>query len=144
METLSESDRWLHDFVDGLDVAIFALSLEGEIVGMNRRFSEVVGLPFSEMIGHRLDEFLEEPGRGVVEGALPQLLESGNWSGTVRLRVKKTGEVRSLDCLFRATVREDRVIWITALGRDAGSEPKHLWAGGPGSATGRVSSPRTD
>ncbi|MBI3669722.1 MAG: PAS domain S-box protein [Acidobacteria bacterium] len=144
METLSESERWLHDFIDSLDDAIFALSLEGGIVGMNRRFREVVGQPFSELIGHRLDEFLDEPSRPVVERALPKLLESGTWSGTVRIRVKKTGAVRSLDCVFRATVREDRVMGITAMAREVGSVPKQLWVSGPGSVTGRVHSIRTD
>ena len=121
IETLSESERWVHDFVDSLDDVVFALSLEGEIVGMNRRFREVVGRPFSDLIGHRLDVFLDDSSRPVIERALPQCLKSGTWSGTMHLRVRKTGAVQSFDCVLRATVKEDRVIGVTALARDTGS-----------------------
>lgn len=122
IETLSKSERWVHDFIDSLDEVVFGVSLAGEIVAVNRRFSEVVGQPLPELIGHRLDEFLDEPDLAAVEKALPQFLKLRHWSGTVRVRVKKTGAVRNFDCVFRAMVKDDRVMGITALACDVASE----------------------
>ncbi len=121
IDSLSESERWLHDFIDSLDEVVVGVSLAGEIVAVNRRFSELVGQPSSELIGHRLDEFLDEPNRAAVEKALPQFLKSGHWAGTVRVRVKKTGAGGQFDCVFRTMVKNDRVMGIAALACDLGS-----------------------
>lgn len=118
IESLSASERWLHDFIDSLDEVVVGVSLAGEIVAVNRRFSELVGQPLSEVIGHCLDEFLDEPNRATIEKAIPQFLKLGHWSGTVRVRVKKTGAVGHFDCVFRTMVKNDRVIGITALACD--------------------------
>ena len=121
IESLSGSERWLHDFIDSLDEVVVGVSLTGEIVAVNRRFSELVGQPLFELIGHRLDEFIDEPNRAAVEKALPQFLKSGRWEGTVRLRVKKTGAAGHFDCVFRTMVKNDRVVGIAALACDLAS-----------------------
>src|SRR5579871_2741222 len=81
---LSRSHRFLDDI-------LIALSLDGEIRAANRRFTELVGLNFQQIIGKKLADFLDEAGgQGTADAleALPRFLERRNWSGVVQVRLK--------------------------------------------------------
>src|SRR5262249_33890612 len=100
---------------------LIALSLEGEIRAANRRFSELVGLNFQQIIGRKLSEFLDESGGQGTDDAregLPRFLERRDWSAVVQVRIKARNAVYYFDCVAHAMVRDDAVHGITVLARD--------------------------
>src|SRR5207342_270322 len=65
---ISRSQQGYRDLIDSFDDVLIALSLEGEIRAANRRFSELVGLTFQQIIGRKLGEFLDETsGQGTAD-----------------------------------------------------------------------------
>ena len=61
VEVISRSQLNYRELIDSLDHAVFTISLEGEIRVANRRFVEILGVSFQDLIGHRLDEFVAAP-----------------------------------------------------------------------------------
>ncbi len=61
VEVISRSQHNYRELIDNLDQAVFTLSLEGEVRVANRRFCEILGVGFTDLIGHRLSEFVESP-----------------------------------------------------------------------------------
>ena len=118
---ISRSQQGYRDLIDSFDDILIALSLDGEIRAANRRFSELVGLSFQQIIGKRLSDFLDEAGgQGSADAleALPRFLERRNWSGIVQVRLKSRNSVYYFDCVAHAMIREDAVHGITVLARD--------------------------
>ena len=118
---ISRSQQGYRDLIDSFDDILIALSLEGEIRAANRRFTEIVGLNFQQIIGKKLAEFLDETGgQGTADAleALPRFLERRNWSGVVQVRIKNRNAVYYFDCVAHAMVRDDEVHGITVLARD--------------------------
>jgi two-component system NtrC family sensor kinase len=118
---ISRSQQGYRDLIDSFDDVLIALSLEGEIRAANRRFSELVGLTFQQIIGRKLGEFLDETsGQGTADAqeGLPRFLERRNWSGVVQVRLKSRNAVYYFDCVAHAMVRDDVVHGITVLARD--------------------------
>ena len=118
LDMVSRSQRGYRDLIDSLDHVVFTLSLSGEIQLVNRRFVEILGLEFGEVIHHRLDEFILEPTRDEVEQSLGRFLDKHSWSGVVRARLRKTGEVRYFDCILHAVLKDGRVAAAGGLARD--------------------------
>lgn len=118
---ISRSQQGYRDLIDSFDDILIALSLDGEIRAANRRFSELVGTNFQQIIGKKLSEFLDETsGQGTADAleALPRFLERRNWSGIVQIRLKSRNSVYYFDCVAHAMVRDDVVHGITVLARD--------------------------
>src|SRR5205807_6864419 len=68
----------------------------------------------------KLDEFLDTPegsGRQEAEKGLPRLLQRCHWSGVLRVRFRKGGEVRYFDCMFHVMVKDDCVLGLSVLAR---------------------------
>jgi two-component system NtrC family sensor kinase len=122
VETLSRSQRGYRELIDNLSDPVFALSLEGEIRAANRRCAELLEEPVAELVGRRLDEFLDQPSRASAEKALRRFLELRQWSGTIRVRLKKGGTIRYFDCVLHAIVKDDRAVGISGLARDITQE----------------------
>jgi PAS domain S-box-containing protein len=122
LEMVSRSQRGYRDLIDSLDHVVFTLSLTGEIQLVNRRFVEILGLGFGDVIRHQLDEFFLEPKREEVERALPRFLEKHSWSGVVRARLLKTGELRYFDCILHAVLKDGQVTAAGGLARDITAE----------------------
>src|SRR5213083_2425583 len=83
---ISRSQQGYRDLIDSFDDILIALSLDGEIRAANRRFTELVGLSFQQIIGRKLNEFLDETGgqsTADATEAMPRFLERRNWSGIV-------------------------------------------------------------
>jgi PAS domain S-box-containing protein len=118
VEIISRSQRDCRDLIDSLEHIVLAVSLTGEVLVVNRHFADLLGLPFVQIVGRPLDEFLLEPSRAAVEPALPRFLENRLWSGLVRARLKKDDRMRYFDCLLRAMVKSDCVTGISVLARD--------------------------
>src|ERR1700692_2328381 len=60
-EVIATSRQGYRDLIDSLDHLIFTITPEGEIRTVNQRIVQVFGFSYSELVGHRLGEFFEEP-----------------------------------------------------------------------------------
>src|SRR2546427_7011813 len=118
---ISKSQQGYRDLIDSFDDILLALTLDGQIRAVNRSFSDLVSLPFPEIIGKPLTDFVEESsGEGVdlLQRNLPRFLERRHWSGVVQLRIKSRSGVFYFDCVAHAMVRADVVHGLTILARD--------------------------
>jgi PAS domain S-box-containing protein len=100
---------------------LLALSLDGQIRAVNRSFSDLVGVPFPQIVGQPLSDFLQEgSGEGfeLLRRAMPRFMERRQWSGVVQVRVKGKGTLFYFDCVAHAMMRDGEVHGITVLGRD--------------------------
>src|SRR5277367_5711859 len=87
-ELIARSQRSFKELIDSFDDIAFAISLEGKIKTVNRRVTELLGIPYSAVVGHRVDEFLEEPKREDADRGLARFLEKRRWSGMLPVRLK--------------------------------------------------------
>ena len=117
-EVISASGQGYRELIDSLDHVIFTISLDGKIKTVNQRVTELFGHSFSDLIGHGLDEFIDEPRRENLEKAVARFVEKRQWTGTVRVRLKKSGAVRYFDCVLHATVKDGRVVGASGLALD--------------------------
>lgn len=130
-QVIARSQQGYRELIDSLDQALFTLSLEGEIRVANLRVVEMLGVPFQDLIGHSLGEFLDVPDLADARRALPLFLRSGTWSGTLPVRFKKDKQLRYFDCWLQALVDDGRVTSITGWARDVTSasgnalQPEH-------------------
>jgi PAS domain S-box-containing protein len=118
VEVISRSQHSYRELIDNLDQAVFTLSLDGEVRVANRRFSEILGVSFQDLIGHRLSEFIDSPTLADVERSLPAFLQKGVWSGTLPVRLKKDKELRHFACWFQTVAEEDQATYVTGWARD--------------------------
>ncbi len=121
-ELIARSQRSFKELIDSFDDVAFAASLEGKIKTVNRRVTELLGIPYSEVVGHRLDEFLNEPKREDVDRGLARFLEKRRWSGMVSVRLKANARTLYFDCALNAIVKGDEVVGVSALARDVTEE----------------------
>src|SRR5712692_3181370 len=122
LDIVKRSQGGYRALIDSFDDAVFALSLDGEILAANRRFAETLDLSFPEIIGRRLDEFLSEPNTDEVAKGVPRFVERRHWAGIVRMRLKASGGIRFFDCVLHAIVREGEVEGASVLARDVTHE----------------------
>lgn len=124
-EIVQRSQRGYRDLIDTFDDVLLSLSLEGEILTANRSFADLLGRPFHEVVGHRLDEFLE-----LVDGAgwaslkreLPSLIDRRQRSGILRIRLKHETNARYFQCTAHALIREGAEHGVCVLARDITAE----------------------
>jgi len=121
-ELIARSQRSFKELIDSFDDIAFATSLDGKIKTVNRRVTELLGIPYTQVIGHRLDEFLDEPKHEDVDRGLARFLEKRRWSGLVRVRVKASARTLYFDCALNAIVKADEVVGVSALARDVTEE----------------------
>jgi PAS domain S-box-containing protein len=117
-ELISRSQRGYRELIDHLDQALFTLSLQGEIRVANLRLSQILGASFQDLIGRKLTDFFESPSPADFERALPALLSSGTWSGTIPVRLKRDREIRYFSCWLQAVEDEDRSMSVIGWARD--------------------------
>ncbi len=120
-ELITRSQQGYRDLIDSFDDMLVGFSLEGEIRAANRSFSELVETPFAQLIGRRLDEFLDDSAgtlRNSVEKGLPHFLDTRQWSGVLRIRLKGASSARFFDCVLHAIVKDQTVLGVTVLARD--------------------------
>lgn len=121
-QLIARSQRSFRELIDAFDDVAFAVSLDGTLRTVNRRVTELLGLPYNEIVGHRIDDFLDEPKRSEVEHGLTRFLEKRRWSGTVKVRVKNKTRELYFDCVINAIVKSDEVVGVSALARDITEE----------------------
>jgi PAS domain S-box-containing protein len=118
VEVISRSQQSYRELIDNLDQAVFTLSIEGEVRVANRRLCEALGVPFQDLVGHALSEFVESPTLGEARRALATLATSGTWSGVVPVKLKKDPGVRYFNCWLQAVVEKGRVTDVIGWARD--------------------------
>jgi len=126
--TITRSQQGFRDLIDSFDDVLIALSLEGEIRAVNRSFSDLVGVPFQQIIGKHITEFVDEGsggGQEQVRRNLPRFLQRRSWSGLVQARLKSRQSVHYFDCVAHAMVRDDKVHGLTLLARDITASRKN-------------------
>src|SRR5271156_2784606 len=102
VEVISRSQLNYRELIDSLDHAVFTISLGGEIRVANRRFVEILGVSFQDLIGHRLDEFIAIPTRAEAHSGRAAFLEKGHWAGRISIQLKSDPRRRFYDCWLQA------------------------------------------
>ncbi len=126
-EMIARSQRSFKELIDSFDDAACAVSLDGTLRTVNKRVSELAGLPYTAIVGQKYFEFLEEPTRASVEAGLMRFLEKRHWAGTVRIRFKNNSRPFYFDCVLNAIVKSGEVVGLSVLGRDVtGQHEKEL------------------
>lgn len=121
-QVIRRSQRSFKELIDSFDDVAFASSLDGTLRTVNRRVTELLGLSYNQVVGHKLNEFLEEPGRADIESGLARFLEKRRWSGQTRVRLKNSTRVLYFDCVLNAIVKGDEVVGASTLARDVTEE----------------------
>jgi PAS domain S-box-containing protein len=103
-ETIERSQHDYRELIDHLDQALFTLSLDGQVRVANLRLSEILGTSFQELIGRSLGDFIESPTLAEAKKSLPKFLETGVWSGTIPVWLKKDKTLRYFDCWLQVAV----------------------------------------
>ena len=118
---ISKSQQGYRDLIDTFEDLLFSVTLDGTILTVNHSFADLLGLSFTDVVGRRLDEFIEFPDSGdrkTAQESLPRFLERRRWTGVVRARMKQRGSTHYFDCVLHAIVRDDVVHGISGLARD--------------------------
>jgi PAS domain S-box-containing protein len=121
-QVIRRSQRSFKELIDSFDDVAFASTLDGTLRTVNRRATELLGLSYNQVVGHKLDEFLEEPGRADIKSGLARFLEKRRWSGQIRVRLKSSTRVLYFDCVLNAIVKGDEVVGASTLARDVTEE----------------------
>ena len=115
---IARSQRNFKELIDSLDDAALAISLDGTLRTVNRRVTEILGVPYPQMVDHKLEEFLAAPLR--TEGAAPShgfwRSETGRESWRCASRTIRVPGY--FDCVVNAIVKGDDVTGASVLARD--------------------------
>src|SRR5271168_2457744 len=114
-ELIARSNRSFKELIDSLEDAACAVSLDGTVRTVNKRVSELLGVPYTAIVGHKFFDFVEEPARASVEAGLSRFLERRHWAGTVRVRLKNDSRQMYFDCVLNAIVKSDEVVGVSVL-----------------------------
>jgi len=117
-QLIMRSQRNFKELIDSLDDAALAISLDGTLKTVNRRTSETLGVPYAQLVGHKLEEFLGAPLRAEASASMERFLEKRNWSGVVEVHLKNDLRRLYYDCVVNAIVRGDDVTGASVLARD--------------------------
>ena len=121
-QVIQRSQRSFKELIDSFDDVAFACSLDGTLRTVNRRVTQLLGLAYGDVVGHKIDDFLDEPVRRDVEPGLARFLEKRRWSGLVRIQVKNSTRSLYFDCVLNAIIKSEEVVGVSALARDVTEE----------------------
>src|SRR5579863_5320850 len=119
---IARSQRSFKELIDSFDDAAFATSLDGKVKTVNRRVTELLEIPYTEVVGHRVEEFLDEPKREEMNRGLARFVETRRWTGLVPVRLKSNPRTYYFDCALNAIVKGDEVVGVSVLARDVTEE----------------------
>ena len=122
VEVISRSQLNYRELIDSLDHAVFTISLEGEIRVANRRFVEILGVSFQDLIGHRLDEFIVAPTMAEALRGRDAFLQRGHWAGRMSIHLKNDPRLRAYDCWLQALTDDEQVTSVSGWVRDVTSQ----------------------
>jgi PAS domain S-box-containing protein len=126
-EVIARSQRSFKELIDSFEDAACAVSLDGTLRTVNKCVSQLVGFPYSAIVGKKFFELINEPTRQTVESGLARFVEKRHWSGVVRVRFKDNARPLYFDCVLNAIVKGGEVVGASVLGRDiTGQHEKEL------------------
>jgi len=117
-QVIMRSQRNFKELIDSFDDPACAVSLDGTLRTVNKRVTELTGLTYTELVGRKIYEFIDEPERDEVERGLGRFLEKRRWAGTVRIRLKNNSRPLYFDCVLNGILKGDEVVGASVLGRD--------------------------
>jgi PAS domain S-box-containing protein len=117
-QMIARSQRNFKELIDALEDAALAISLDGTLRTVNRRVTEVLGVPYSDIVGHKLEEFLSTDLHAESDASLSRFLEKRHWSGVVEIQLKSGARPSYYDCVVNAIVKSDEVVGASVLARD--------------------------
>jgi PAS domain S-box-containing protein len=117
-QVIMRSQRNFKELIDSFDDPACAVSLDGTLRTVNKRIAELTGLTYSELVGCKIYDLIEEPTREEVERGLGRFLEKKRWAGTVRIRLKHSTRPLYFECVLNGIVKGDEVVGASMLGRD--------------------------
>ncbi len=115
---IARSQRSFKELIDSLDDVALAFSLDGTLRTVNRRTTSILGVPYSQLLGHRIDRFLSAPPAPETPFDLARFLEKRSWSGVVAVQLKNNPQRFYYDCIASAIVKGNDVIGASVLARD--------------------------
>ena len=117
-QVIMRSQRNFKELIDSFDDPACALSLDGTVRTVNKRISELTGLPYSQLVGQKIFDLIDEPSREDAERSLGRFMEKKRWAGTLQLRLKDSTRLLYFDCVINGIVKGDEVVGASVLGRD--------------------------
>jgi len=117
-QVIMRSQRNFKELIDSFDDPACAVSLDGTLRTVNKRIAELTGLTYSELVGCKIYELIDEPTQEEVERGLGRFLEKKRWAGTVKMRLKNSTRPLYFECALNAIVKGDEVVGASMLGRD--------------------------
>jgi PAS domain S-box-containing protein len=121
-QVIMRSQRSFKELIDSFDDVACAVSLDGTFRTVNRRLTDLLKLNYSEIVGHKFDEFCESPSRAEVESGVARFLEKRRWAGLAPLKLRGNPRVLYFDCVLNAIVKGDEVVGASTLARDVTEE----------------------
>jgi PAS domain S-box-containing protein len=126
-EMIARSQRSFKELIDSFDDTACAVSLDGTLRTVNKRVSELVGLPYTAIVGQKFFEFRGRTHARQCGSGTHAFLEKRHWAGTVRVRFKNNDRPLYFDCVLNAIVKSGEVVGLSVLGRDVtGQHEKEL------------------
>jgi PAS domain S-box-containing protein len=121
-QVIMRSQRSFKELIDSFDDVACAISLDGTFRTVNRRLTDLLGMQYAQIVGHKIDEFCDTPTRAEVEVGIGRFLEKRRWAGVVPLKLKNSSRVLYFDCVINAIVKGDEVVGASMLARDITEE----------------------
>jgi len=121
-QIIARSQRNFKELIDSLDDAAFAISLDGTLRTVNRSVTKILGISYSQVVSHKLEEFLSAPPRPESDASLSRFLEERHWSGVVEVRLNNSDRARYFNCVINAIVKNEEVTGASVLARDITEE----------------------
>jgi len=121
-QLIARSQRNFKELIDSLDDVALAVSLDGTLRTVNRRVTEILGIPYATVLGHKLTDFLAAPPLTETPFDLSRFLEKRTWTGVIAIQLKSevSATPRRLyyDCMVNAIVKGDDVTGASVLARN--------------------------
>ncbi len=121
-QVIARSQRSFKELIDSLEDVACAVSLDGTVRTVNKRVTELLGIAYQEIVGHKVHEFLESPTRVEMDSGIPRFLDRKHWSGIVPVRLKNTTRVLYFDCVINAIIKDGEAVGVSVLARDVTEE----------------------
>ena len=117
-QVIMRSQRNFKELIDSFDDPACALTLDGTVRTVNKRITDLTGLPYSQLVGQKIYDLIDEPTREDAERSLGPFLEKKRWAGMLRLRLKNSTRPLYFDCVVNGILKGDEVVGASILGRD--------------------------
>jgi PAS domain S-box-containing protein len=117
-QVILRSQRNFKELIDSFDDPACAVSLDGTLRTVNKRITEITGTTYSELIGRKIYDFVDEPIQADVERSLGRFLEKKRWTGTVKIRLKNSSRPLFFECVLNGIVKGDELAGVSMMGRD--------------------------